>query len=337
MIKVAVNGYGRIGQNVVRILMDRPDNGLELVCINGMADMDSTWRKLMFDSVYGRFKGTAEIDGNHLVINGKKVLITNERDTDKLPWKDLGVDILIDSTGKYLTADLAKEHLEAGAKKVILTAPGKGGEDVTVVMGVNEGEYDPAKHNIVSNASCTTNCLAPLSKVLDAEFGIEHGMMTTIHAYTNGQNITDGKSKDPRRARAGAINMIPTTTGAAKAVGLVLPQLQGKMTGHAIRVPVPTVSLVDLVATTREKVTVEAVNAAFKKAAEGEMKGILGYNELPLVSTDYIAESNSSVIDGLSTLVLGDNLVKVYSWYDNEYGYSLRVVDLAEYMVEKGL
>ena len=337
MIKVAVNGYGRIGQNVVRILMDRPDNGLELVCINGMADMDATWRKLMFDSVYGRFNGTAEIDGNYLVINGKKVLITNERDTDKLPWKDLDVDILIDSTGKYLTADLAKEHLEAGAKKVILTAPGKGGEDVTVVMGVNEGDYDPAKHNIVSNASCTTNCLAPLSKVLDAEFGIEHGMMTTIHAYTNGQNITDGKNKDPRRARAGAINMIPTTTGAAKAVGLVLPQLQGKMTGHAIRVPVPTVSLVDLVATTREKVTAEAVNAAFKKAAEGDMKGILGYNELPLVSTDYIAETNSSVIDGLSTLVLGDNLVKIYSWYDNEYGYSLRVVDLAEYMVEKGL
>lgn len=337
MIKVAVNGYGRIGQHVVRILMDRPNNGLELVCINGMADLDSTWRKLMFDSVYGRFNGTAEIDGNYLVINGKKVLITNERDTDKLPWKDLGVDILIDSTGKYLTKDLVKEHQEAGAKKVILTAPGKGGEDVTVVMGVNEGDYDPAKHHVVSNASCTTNCLAPLSKVLDAEFGIEHGMMTTIHAYTNGQNITDGKNKDPRRARAGAINMIPTTTGAAKAVGLVLPQLQGKMIGHAIRVPVPTVSLVDLVATTREKVTVEAVNAAFKKAAEGDLKGILGYNELPLVSTDYIAEANSSVIDGLSTLVLGDNLVKVYSWYDNEYGYSLRVVDLAEYMVEKGL
>ncbi len=337
MIKVAVNGYGRIGQNVVRILMDRADNGLELVCINGMADMDATWRKLMFDSVYGRFNGTAEIDGNNLIINGKKVLITNERDTDKLPWKDLDVDILIDSTGKYLTSDLAKEHLEAGAKKVILTAPGKGGEDVTVVMGVNEDDYDPAKHNIISNASCTTNCLAPLSKVLDAEFGIEHGMMTTIHAYTNGQNITDGKNKDPRRARAGAINMIPTTTGAAKAVGLVLPQLNGKMTGHAIRVPVPTVSLVDLVATTREKVTVEAVNAAFKKASEGEMKGILGYNELPLVSTDYIAEANSSVIDGLSTLVLGDNLVKVYSWYDNEYGYSLRVVDLAEYIVKKGI
>ncbi|MFZ2256966.1 MAG: type I glyceraldehyde-3-phosphate dehydrogenase [Clostridiaceae bacterium] len=335
MVKVAVNGYGRIGQNVVRILVSRPNDEIELVSINGMANADAAYAKLNFDSVYGRFEGESSVDGEYLVINGKKILITNERDATKLPWKKLGVEIVIDSTGKYVTRDMAQQHIEAGAKKVIITAPGTN-EDITIVLGVNDDKYDPAKHHIISNASCTTNCLAPVAKVLDDSFGIESGMMTTIHAYTNGQNITDGKGPDPRRARAAAINLIPTSTGAAKAVALVLPQLAGRFTGTSVRVPTPTVSLVDLVATTKEKVTVEKVNAALKAASDGPMKGILGYNDLPLVSSDYIKDEHSSIVDGLSTLVLGDNMVKIFSWYDNEYGYSSRVVDLAEFLANKG-
>lgn len=335
MVKVAVNGYGRIGQNIVRILASRPDDGLELVNINGMASADDAYARLNFDSVYGRFRGESSVDGDYLIINGKRILITNERDVDKLPWGKLGVDIVIDSTGKYVARDKAQQHLDAGAKKVIITAPGKD-EDITIVLGVNEEKYDPTQHNIISNASCTTNCLAPVAKVLDDSFGIESGMMTTIHAYTNGQNITDGKGEDPRRARAAAINLIPTSTGAAKAVALVLPQLDGKFTGTSVRVPTPTVSLVDLVATTNEKISVESVNAALKTAAEGSLKGILSYNDLPLVSTDYIEDEHSSIVDGLSTLVLGDNMVKIFAWYDNEYGYSSRVVDLAEFIAKKG-
>lgn len=336
MVKVAVNGYGRIGQNIVRILASRPDNGIELVNINGMANANEAYARLNFDSIYGRFKGESSVDGDYLVINGKKILISNERDADKLPWGKLGVDIVIDSTGKYVAREMAQQHLDAGAKKVIITAPANN-EDITIVLGVNDEKYDPAVHNIISNASCTTNCLAPVAKVLDDVFGIESGMMTTIHAYTHGQNITDGKGKDPRRARAAAINMIPTSTGAAKAVALVLPQLKGKFTGTSVRVPTPTVSLVDLVATTREKLTTESVNAALKAAAEGPMKGILGYNDLPLVSTDYIEDEHSSIVDGLSTLTLNDNMVKIFAWYDNEYGYSSRVVDLAEFIAKKGL
>ncbi len=336
MVKVAVNGYGRIGQNVVRILASRPDNGLELVNINGMANAQDAYAKLNFDSIYGRFNGESSVEGDYLIINGKKILITNERDAEKLPWAELGVDIVIDSTGKYVAREMAEQHLKAGAKKVIITAPGKG-EDITIVLGVNEKNYDPSKHHIISNASCTTNCLAPVAKVLDDSFGIELGMMTTIHAYTHGQNLTDGKGKDPRRARASAINMIPTTTGAASAVAKVLPQLQGKFNGTSVRVPIPTVSLVDLVATTRESVTPESVNAALAAAAEGDLKGILGFDTLPLVSSDYIEDSRSSIVDGMSTITLGDHMVKIFSWYDNEYGYSSRVADLAEFMAEKGL
>lgn len=334
MVKIAVNGYGRIGQNVVRILFEQKNPNLELVCINGVADMDTAYRKLNFDSIYGRFPGTSEIDGDHLIIDGQKVLITNERDPKKLPWKDLGVDIVIESTGKFRTKAEATQHLEAGAKKVIITAPAKE-EDITIVMGVNHKDYDSDKHHIISNASCTTNCLAPFAMILDREFGIEAGMMTTIHAYTNGQSLTDGKSKDPRRARAAALNIIPTTTGAAQAVAKVLPQLEGKFQGVGCRVPVPTGSMVDLVATTTKPVNVDTLNQAFKKAAEGELKGVLGYTDLPLVSQDFVKDSNSSIVDGMSTLSLGDHMVKIFAWYDNEYGYSCRVVDLAAYIGER--
>ncbi|KAF5072663.1 type I glyceraldehyde-3-phosphate dehydrogenase [Proteiniclasticum sp. QWL-01] len=331
MIRVAVNGYGRIGQNVVRILADRPNNNVELVSINGMPSAELALAKLRFDSIYGRFQGEASVDGEYLVINGQKVLITNYREANELPWKEQNIDIVIESTGKYRTRELAQAHLDAGAKKVIITAPAKD-EDITIVMGVNEENYDDSLHHIISNASCTTNCLAPFAKILDRHFGIEHGMMSTVHAYTNGQSLTDHKAKDPRRARAAGLNMIPTTTGAAQAVAKVLPQLRGKFRGVGIRVPIPTVSLVDLVVTTREPVTAEEVNRVLREAAETELKGIMDYNELPLVSSDYVADPHSSIIDGLSTLALEDHMLKVFAWYDNEYGYSCRVVDLVEYV-----
>lgn len=334
MIKVAVNGYGRIGQNVVRILANRMDSNIELVGINGMASAELALAKLRYDSIYGRFNGESSVDGDYLIINGKRVLITNFRKPEDLPWKTMGADIIIESTGKYRTKEQAQIHLDAGAKKVIITAPGTD-EDITIVMGVNEKDYDDKLHNIISNASCTTNCLAPFAKVLDDHFGIEHGMMSTVHAYTNGQSLTDhtGDGKNPRRARAAALNMIPTSTGAAQAVAKVLPQLKGKFRGVGIRVPIPTVSMVDLVATTTNPVTVEEVNKVLREAAENELKGILDYNELPLVSSDYIGDPHSSIVDGLSTITLGKHMVKIFAWYDNEYGYSCRVVDLAEYIV----
>lgn len=336
MVKVALNGYGRIGQSVFRIWAGQEDKKFDIVMINGMASAEDTLAKLKYDSVYGRFDGEAEVQDDYLIVNGKKVLITNERDTDKLPWKLYGVDIVIDCTGKFRTRETAQHHIDKGAKKVIITAPTKH-EDITIVMGVNEEKYEPENHHIISNASCTTNCLAPFAKVIDEEFGIEYGMMNTVHAYTNGQNITDGKNKDPRRARAAAINIIPTTTGAAQAVSLVLPQLKGRFTGIGIRVPVPTVSLVDMVVTTKKPVTVEKLNTAFKDAANGKLKGILGYSEEPLVSSDYIKDSRSSIVDGLCTETNGDNMCKILAWYDNEYGYSTRVVDLTNYIIEKGL
>lgn len=336
MVKVALNGFGRIGQSVFRIWAEGENKDFDIVLINGMADLVDTLAKIKYDSVYGRFNGEAKIVDDHLEVNGKKVFISNERDTAKLPWGEKGIDIVIDCTGKYRTRETAQHHLDRGAKKVIITAPAKG-EDITIVMGVNEEKYDAANHHIISNASCTTNCLAPFAKVLDEEFGIEYGMMNTVHAYTNGQNITDGKNKDPRRARAAAVNIIPTTTGAAQAVALVLPQLKGRFTGIGIRVPVPTVSLVDMVVTTKKPVTVEALNKAFKEASEGKMKGILGYSEEPLVSSDYIADKRSSIVDGLSTETNGDHMCKILAWYDNEYGYSYRVVDLTKYIINKGL
>jgi glyceraldehyde 3-phosphate dehydrogenase len=291
---------------------------------------------LKYDSLFGKFEGTVEAEGSSLIVNGKEVKIFAEKDPAALPWKDLGVDIVIESTGLFTDGTKASKHIEAGAKKVVISAPAKN-EDITIVLGVNDEAYDPEKHHIISNASCTTNCLAPFAKVIDQEFGIIKGLMTTVHAYTNDQKILDAPHKDLRRARAAAESMIPTTTGAAKAVALVLPQLKGKFNGMALRVPTPTVSVVDIVIETVKPVTAEAVNAALKAASEGEMAGILGYSEEPLVSMDYKKDARSSIIDALSTMVMGDNMVKILSWYDNEWGYSNRVVDLVSLMVEKGL
>lgn len=336
MIKVALNGYGRIGQDVFKIWAGKEDSNFEIVVINGVKSINRAYRDMVYDSIYGRYAGVVEKGEDHLLVDGRKVYITNERDPDALDWGKYGVDLVIDATGFYRNRELIQKHLDAGAKKVLVTAPAEG-DDITIVYGVNDEMYDPEKHHMVSNASCTTNCLAPVAKVLDEKFGIERGLMTTVHAYTNDQNLVDGEHKDPRRARAAAINIIPTTTGAAQAVSLVLPQLEGRFDGMALRVPVPTVSLVDLTAELKVNVTAEEINAAMKEASEGELKGILGYTEEPLVSTDFIRDERSSIFDALSTAVLKDNLVKVMSWYDNEWGYSTRVVDLAELMVEKGI
>ncbi len=333
MKRVAINGFGRIGQAVVRIWAQQENKKFELALING-GDVNRIYSSLKYDSVYGRFPGTIEKGQDCVYVNGEKIEVRNQRDEDNLPWKEHGIDILVDSTGRYRTRESAQIHLDQGAKKILITAPAKG-DDITIVMGVNEKDYDPASHNIISNASCTTNCLAPVAKVIDEEFGIEFGMMTTIHAYTNDQVLVDSKHSDPRRARAAALNMIPTTTGAAQAVALVLPQLEGKFSGMSIRVPTPTVSAVDLVVTTKNPVSIEAVNQALKAASEGEMEGILGYSEEPLVSTDYTADERSSIVDALSTDVLGDRMIKIIAWYDNEWGYARRVVDLCEYMIEK--
>lgn len=336
MVRVAINGFGRIGQDVVRIWAGREDASFDIVVINGLDSVQTAYMDMKYDTVYGRYPGEVRVEDDKVVIKGKPIAITNERDPENLPWKQFDVDLVIDSTGFYRTRELVQKHLDAGAKRVLITAPAKG-DDITIVMGVNEDKYDPEKHFMVSNASCTTNCLAPLAKVLDEQFGIVSGMMTTIHAYTNDQVLVDSRHKDPRRARAAATNIIPTTTGAAQAVALVLPQLDGKFTGVSMRVPVPTVSLVDLVAVTEKPVTVESVNEALKNASENELKGIMGYSEEPLVSSDYIGDERSSIIDSLSTDVVGENMVKVVSWYDNEWGYSTRVVDLAEFMIAKGL
>ena len=334
MIKVAINGFGRIGQNAFRIYSERNEKNFEIVAIHGVADMQEAVLMLKYDSVFGRFNGTVEAKGDKLVVNGKEITILNQRDPLNLPWGDLGVDVVIECTGAFTKKEDAMKHVQAGAKKVVISAPAKN-EDKTIVMGVNDSEYDPVNHNIISNASCTTNCLAPVAKVLDEMFGIEEGLMTTIHAYTNDQRILDGQHKDPRRARAAALNMIPTTTGAAQAVALVLPQLKGKFTGMAVRVPTPTVSIVDLVVRTKKPVTVEEVNAALKNASETSLKGILGYTEEELVSMDFKGDNRSSIVDAPSTLVMGTNMLKVISWYDNEWGYSERIVDLVELVVSK--
>lgn len=336
MVRVAINGFGRIGQDVIRIWAARENPNFEIVLINGSDSVEIAYRAMAYDSVYGRFNGEVKIEGDKLVINGHPVIIMNERDPDKLPWEEHNIDFVIDSTGAFRTRELLQKQLDRGAKRILITAPVKG-DDLTVVMGLNQEDYDPEKHYMVSNASCTTNCLAPIAGVLDEKFGIKNGIMTTIHAYTNDQKLVDAKHKDPRRARAAALNLIPTTTGAAQAVAKVLPQLEGKFTGISIRVPVPTVSIVDLVANMNQDVTVEEVNAALKEASEGKLKGILGYSDEPLVSTDYIGDKHSGTVDALSTDVIDGNVLKVIAWYDNEWGYSERVVDLAEYMIEKGL
>ncbi|MFI8575919.1 MULTISPECIES: type I glyceraldehyde-3-phosphate dehydrogenase [Rossellomorea] len=332
--KIGINGFGRIGRNVFRAALK--NNDVEVVAVNDLTDANMLAHLLQYDTVHGTLQEKVTVDGDYLVVGGKKVKVLAERDPAQLGWGDLGVDIVVESTGRFTKRADAAKHIEAGAKKVIISAPASD-EDITVVMGVNEDKYDAASHDVISNASCTTNCLAPFAKVLNDKFGIKRGMMTTIHSYTNDQQILDLPHKDYRRARAAAENMIPTTTGAAKAVSLVLPELKGKLNGGAVRVPTPNVSLVDLVAELDKNVTAEDVNAALKEAAEGDLKGILAYSEEPLVSTDYNGSPASSTIDALSTMVLEDNMVKVISWYDNESGYSNRVVDLAGFIASKGL
>ncbi len=333
-VKVGINGFGRIGRNVLRAALGNPD--IEIVAVNDLTDANMLAHLLKYDSVHGTLEEDVKVDGEYIIVGDQKVKVIAERDPAQLPWKELGVEVVVESTGRFTQRNDAAKHLEAGAKKVVISAPGKE-EDITIVMGVNEDKYDPENHHVISNASCTTNCLAPFAKVLHENFGIKRGMMTTIHSYTNDQQILDLPHKDFRRARAAAESMIPTTTGAAKAVALVLPELKGKLNGMAVRVPTPNVSLVDLVVEVEKDVTVEEVNGALKKAAEGELKGILAYSELPLVSRDYNHTTVSSTIDALSTMVIEGNLVKVLSWYDNEYGYSNRVVDLVTYIAKKGL
>lgn len=333
-VRVGINGFGRIGRNVVRaaILMQQP--AIEFVAVNDITDTKTLAHLLKYDSVHGRFKGTVEVKGDSLVINGGAVKVSAIREPEKLPWKDLGVELVLESTGRFTDRETAAKHLEAGAKKVIISAPAKG-EDITIVMGVNHTKYDPAKHHVISNASCTTNCLVPVVRVVLDNFGFIHGFMTTVHAYTNDQQIQDLPHKDLRRARAAALNIIPTTTGAAKATSLVIPEVKGKIDGVALRVPVADVSFVDLSAEVQKKTTVDEVNAAFRAASQGALKGILDVSDEPLVSSDYIGSRFSSVIDSLSTQVIDNTLVHVSSWYDNEMGYSARCVDLLAYLASK--
>ncbi|MDO4791420.1 MAG: type I glyceraldehyde-3-phosphate dehydrogenase [Buchananella hordeovulneris] len=328
-IRVGINGFGRIGRNFFRAALEQGAD-VEVVAVNDLTDNKTLAHLLKFDSILGRLNAEVSYDDESISVNGKRIAAFAERDPKNIPWGEHNVDIVIESTGFFTDAEVAKAHLEGGAKKVIISAPAKN-EDATFVVGVNHEDYDPAKHNIVSNASCTTNCLAPMAKVLDEKFGIERGLMTTVHAYTGDQRLLDAPHKDLRRARAAALNITPTSTGAAKAVSLVLPQLKGKLDGYALRVPVPTGSATDLTFTAREAVTVEAVNAAIKEAAEGALKGILAYSEEPLVSTDIVTDPHSSIFDAGLTKVIGDQ-VKVVSWYDNEWGYSNRLVDLTVFI-----
>ncbi|WP_298785195.1 type I glyceraldehyde-3-phosphate dehydrogenase [uncultured Marinococcus sp.] len=325
--KIGINGFGRIGRNVYRAALNNPD--VEVVAVNDLTDTATLAHLLKYDSVHGTLDAEIQASGDNLTINGQKLTVFSEKDPAKIDWKGVEAEIVVESTGIFTQRDQAAKHLEGGAKNVIISAPAKG-VDATFVVGVNEGEFKPDEHKVVSNASCTTNCLAPVAKVLDEKFGIKRGLMNTVHSYTSDQQIQDGPHKDLRRARAGAENIIPTTTGAAQAVALVLPQLDGKLTGGAMRVPTPNVSLVDFVAELDKNVTVDELNNALKEASESdELKGILGYSEEPLVSKDYNGSAYSSTVDALSTLVMQDNMVKVISWYDNEFGYSSRVVDLA--------
>ena len=328
-VNVGINGFGRIGRNFFRAAYKDPS--LRIVAVNDITDAKTLAHLLKYDSVHGRFEASVEVKENAIVVNGKEVQVLACKDAADLPWGKLGVEIVIECTGRYTDREGAGKHIAAGAKRVIISAPAKG-EDGTFVMGVNEKSFDPAKHFILSNASCTTNCLAPVAKVLLDTFGIERGLMTTIHSYTNDQKILDLPHKDLRRARAAGMSMIPTTTGAAKAVSLVIPELKGKLDGMAIRVPTPNVSVVDLTAELSSSTTAEEINAAMKKASEGPMKGILQYVDEPLVSIDFNHDPASSCFDALSTKVLGGKMVKVLSWYDNEWGYSCRLVDLAKYV-----
>jgi glyceraldehyde 3-phosphate dehydrogenase len=334
--KVAINGFGRIGRLVLRTLLERCKNELSVVAINDMADLKTNAHLFRYDSTYGIYPGKVESGDGVMKIDGQSIAVFTQKEPARLPWKQLGVDIVIEATGVFTDGAQVRAHLDAGAKKAIITAPGTH-EDITLVLGVNDGAYDPRKHHIVSNASCTTNCLAPVAKVLHDAFGIERGLMTTIHAYTNDQRILDLMHKDLRRARAAAMNIVPTSTGAAKAIGLVMPELKGKLHGLSLRVPTSTVSVVDLVVDLKKAASVETINAALKENAEGKMKGILAFCDEPLVSSDFRGNTASSIVDGLSTVVMEGKMAKVLSWYDNEWGYSCRVADLAKLMVAKGL
>ncbi len=336
MTKVGINGFGRIGRQVLKAALENYSSDFQIVAVNDLMDASTNAHLFKYDSNYGRFDGKVTVVDGDLEINGQRIKVFAERDPLALPWGDLGVDIVIESTGVFRDKEGASKHLEAGAKKVIISAPAKG-PDLTVVLGVNDEAYDPALHHIVSNASCTTNCLAPAAKVVNDSFGIVRGLMTTIHAYTNDQRILDLAHKDMRRARAAALNIIPTTTGAARAVALVIPELEGKFDGFALRVPTATVSIVDFVCELEKETTAEEINAAFKAAAEGSMKGILGISEEPLVSMDYKGDPRSSIVDSALTNVMGGNMAKVVTWYDNEWGYSVRCTDLIKLMIEKGL
>ncbi len=330
-IKVGINGFGRIGRNTLRYASEK---GLDIVAVNDLTDAKTLAHLLKYDSVHGIFQKDVEEKDGSIYVDGKEIKVFAERDPENLPWKDLGVDVVLECTGIFTDREGAEKHIKAGAKKVLISAPAKN-EDITIVLGVNEDKYIAEEHHIISNASCTTNCLAPVAKVILENFGIKKGLMTTVHAYTNDQKILDLPHKDLRRARAAAESIIPTTTGAAKAVSLVLPELKGKLNGFAMRVPTPNVSIVDLVCELEKNVTADEVNQALKRAAENELKGILAYNELPLVSIDYNGNPNSSIVDGLSTMTIGDNMVKILSWYDNEWGYSCRLADLAIFVGQK--
>ena len=334
--RIGINGFGRIGRLVIRAMIERYPDKLSVVAINDLTDAETNAHLFKYDSTYGPYPGTVEAGDDSIMIDGSPVTVFSERDPSKLPWGDLGVDIVVESTGFFTDAAKASGHRVGGAKKVIISAPATN-EDATLVLGVNEDTYDPERHNVISNASCTTNCIATMTKVLHDTFGVQSGLMTTIHSYTNDQKTLDQAGDDLRRARAAALNIIPTTTGAAKAVGLVLPELNGKIHGMAFRVPTPTGSVTDFVANLDEDASVDDINAAYKKAASGAMNGILAYSDEPLVSRDYIRDPHSAIIDGLSTMSMGGNLVKVVGWYDNEWGYSCRTADLAAFLAAKGL
>ena len=333
-IRVGINGFGRIGRPVFKIAQEKFGKDAEIVLINDLTSPATLAHLLKYDSTFGIYPGTVEAKENSIVVNGKEVEICAETKPENIKWKDYGVDVVIESTGRFTSKEACMKHIEGGAKRVIISAPGKN-EDITIVMGVNENKYDPEKHIVISNASCTTNCLAPVAKVLHEKFGIVRGLMNTIHSYTNDQRILDQPHEDLRRSRSAALSIIPTTTGAAKAVSLVLPELKGKLTGMSLRVPTPNVSVVDLVADLAVNVTAEEVNAALKAAAENELKGILAYTDEPLVSIDFKGNPNSSIVDSLLTMVIQDNMVKVVAWYDNEWGYSNRIVDLVKYIATK--
>lgn len=335
-LKVGINGFGRIGRQAFKVMHEKYGDKIDIVAINDLTSNETLAALLQRDSNYGKFDAKVTCTDAGLKVDNEEFRVLSERDPANLPWGELGVDVVLESTGLFTAREKAELHIKAGAKKVVISAPAKG-EDITLVLGVNCDKYDPAVHNIISNASCTTNCLAPVCKVLDDTFGMEQGLMTTIHAYTNDQSILDLPHKDPRRARAAALSMIPTTTGAARAVGLVLPHLNGKLNGFAMRVPTPTVSVVDLVAILKKPATAAEANAALKAAAEGPLKGILGYEEEPLVSIDYKGDPRSSIVDAPLTMVMGENMIKVCSWYDNEWAYSVRVADLMVMILDKGI